>query len=149
MAVGIMAELWTDFWIRETGMGQQVVQHHNRYTMMMMMMMMMMMVVVMMMMMIFYFRNKHRSTPSPTRCLSFHIHFRSVVLRDKANFAARLLPHKVSCFDCLCYWYSWHITTENISKTEYSARFIGTFDLFRSFCCEIYTPSLRGVWLIL
>jgi hypothetical protein len=36
-----MADLWRDFWIRETGMGQQVAQLHDRYMMMMMMMMMM------------------------------------------------------------------------------------------------------------
>jgi len=36
----IMADLWRDFWIRETGTGQQVAQLHDRYMMMMMMMMM-------------------------------------------------------------------------------------------------------------
>ena len=36
-----MAGLWRDFWIRETGTGQQVAQLHDRYMMMMMMMMMM------------------------------------------------------------------------------------------------------------
>ena len=35
-------DLWRDFWIRETGTGQQVAQLHERYMMMMMMMMMMM-----------------------------------------------------------------------------------------------------------
>ena len=30
-----MADLWRDFWIRETGTGQQVAQLHNRYMMMM------------------------------------------------------------------------------------------------------------------
>jgi len=35
-----MADLLRDFWIRETGMGQQVAQLHDRYMMMMMMMMM-------------------------------------------------------------------------------------------------------------
>jgi len=34
-----MADLWRDFWIRETGTGQQVAQLHDRYMMMMMMMM--------------------------------------------------------------------------------------------------------------
>jgi len=29
--------LWRDFWIRETGTGQQVAQLHDRYMMMMMM----------------------------------------------------------------------------------------------------------------
>ena len=33
-----MADLWRDFWIRETGTGQQVAQLHDRYMMMMMMM---------------------------------------------------------------------------------------------------------------
>ena len=37
-----MADLSRDFWIRETGTGQQVAQIHDRYMMMMMMMMMMM-----------------------------------------------------------------------------------------------------------
>jgi len=37
-----MADLWRDFWIRETGTGQQVAQLHDRYMMMMMMMMIMM-----------------------------------------------------------------------------------------------------------
>ena len=32
-----MADLWRDFWILETGTGQQVVQLHDRYMMMMMM----------------------------------------------------------------------------------------------------------------
>ena len=41
MAEGIMVDLWRDFWIRETGTGQQVAQLHDRYMMMMMMMMMM------------------------------------------------------------------------------------------------------------
>ena len=36
-----MVDLWGDFWIRETGTGQQVAQLHDRYMMMMMMMMMM------------------------------------------------------------------------------------------------------------
>ena len=36
-----MVELCRDFWIRETGTGQQVTQLHDRYIMMMMMMMMM------------------------------------------------------------------------------------------------------------
>ena len=31
MAEGIMADLWRDFWIRETGTGQQVAQLHDRY----------------------------------------------------------------------------------------------------------------------
>jgi len=26
-----MADFWRDFWIRETGTGQQVAQHHDRY----------------------------------------------------------------------------------------------------------------------
>jgi hypothetical protein len=38
-----MAGLSRDFWIRETGTGQQVAQLHDRYKMVMMMMMMMMM----------------------------------------------------------------------------------------------------------
>ena len=29
-----MADLWRDFWIRETGTGQQVAQLHDRYMMM-------------------------------------------------------------------------------------------------------------------
>ena len=33
----IMADLWRDFWIHETGMGQQVAQLHDKYMMMMMM----------------------------------------------------------------------------------------------------------------
>jgi len=33
---GIMVDLWRDFWIRETGTGQQVAQLHERYMMMMM-----------------------------------------------------------------------------------------------------------------
>jgi len=37
-----MVDLWRDFWIRETGTGQQVAQLHERYMMIMMMMMMMM-----------------------------------------------------------------------------------------------------------
>ena len=32
---GIMVDLWRDFWIRETGTGQQVAQIHDRYMMMM------------------------------------------------------------------------------------------------------------------
>jgi len=32
-----MADLWRDFWIRETGTGQQVAQLHDRYMMRMMM----------------------------------------------------------------------------------------------------------------
>ena len=32
-----MADLWRDFWIRETGTGQQVAQLRDRYMMMMMM----------------------------------------------------------------------------------------------------------------
>jgi len=31
MAEGIMADLWRDFWIRETGTGQQVAEIHDRY----------------------------------------------------------------------------------------------------------------------
>ena len=34
LAEGIMANLWRDFWIRETGTGQQVAHLHNRYMMM-------------------------------------------------------------------------------------------------------------------
>jgi len=34
-----MVDLLSDFWIRETGMGQQVAQLQERYIMMMMMMM--------------------------------------------------------------------------------------------------------------
>jgi hypothetical protein len=30
LADGIMADLWWDFWTRETGMGQQVAQLHER-----------------------------------------------------------------------------------------------------------------------
>jgi hypothetical protein len=41
LAEGIMADIWRDFWMRETGTGQQVAQLHDRYMMMMMMMMMM------------------------------------------------------------------------------------------------------------
>ena len=36
-----MVELLRDFWLRETGTGQQVAQLYERYMMMMMMMMMM------------------------------------------------------------------------------------------------------------
>jgi len=32
-----MVDLWRDFWLRETGTGQQVAQLHDRYMMMMMM----------------------------------------------------------------------------------------------------------------
>jgi len=35
LAERIMVELWRDFWIRETGTGQQVAQLHERYMMMM------------------------------------------------------------------------------------------------------------------
>jgi len=31
LAEGVMVDLWRDFWIRETGMGQQVAQLHDRY----------------------------------------------------------------------------------------------------------------------
>ena len=31
LAEGIMADLWRDFWIRETGTGQQVAQLHDIY----------------------------------------------------------------------------------------------------------------------
>ena len=31
MAEGIMVDLWRDFWIRETGTGQQVTQLHDIY----------------------------------------------------------------------------------------------------------------------
>jgi len=31
MAEGIMVDLWRDFWIRETGTGQQVAQLHDIY----------------------------------------------------------------------------------------------------------------------
>jgi hypothetical protein len=37
MAEGIIADLWRDFWVRETGTGQQVAQLHDRYMMMIMM----------------------------------------------------------------------------------------------------------------
>jgi len=32
-----MADLWRDFWVRETSTGQQVAQPYDRYMMMMMM----------------------------------------------------------------------------------------------------------------
>ena len=35
LAEGIMADLWRDFWIRETETGQQVAKLHDRYMMMM------------------------------------------------------------------------------------------------------------------
>jgi len=35
---GITADLWRDFWIRETGTDQQVAHLHDRYIMIMMMM---------------------------------------------------------------------------------------------------------------
>ena len=31
LAEGIMVVFWRDFWIRETGTGQQVAQLHERY----------------------------------------------------------------------------------------------------------------------
>ena len=34
LAEGIMVDIWRDFWIRETGTGQQVAQIHERYMMM-------------------------------------------------------------------------------------------------------------------
>ena len=34
-----MVDFWKDFWVCETGMGQQVAQLHDRYMLMMMMMM--------------------------------------------------------------------------------------------------------------
>jgi hypothetical protein len=34
LAEGIMADFWRDFWMRETGTGQQVAQIHDRYMMM-------------------------------------------------------------------------------------------------------------------
>jgi hypothetical protein len=39
LAEGIMVDFSRDFWIHETGTGQQVAQLHGRYMMMMMMMM--------------------------------------------------------------------------------------------------------------
>jgi len=36
LAEGIMADLWRDLWIHETGTGQQVAQLHERYMMMIM-----------------------------------------------------------------------------------------------------------------
>ena len=47
LAEGIMVDLWRDFWIRETGTGQQVAQLHESYMMMMMMTMTMMMMMMM------------------------------------------------------------------------------------------------------
>jgi len=41
-----MVYFWRNFWIRETGTGQQVAQLHERYMMMMMMMMMMMVILI-------------------------------------------------------------------------------------------------------
>jgi len=38
LAEGIMVDLWRDFWLRETGTGEQVAQLRDRYMMMMMMM---------------------------------------------------------------------------------------------------------------
>jgi len=35
LAEGIVADLWRDFWIRETGTSQQVAQLHDRYMIMM------------------------------------------------------------------------------------------------------------------
>ena len=35
LAEGIMADLWRDFWIHETGSGQQVAQLHDRYVVVM------------------------------------------------------------------------------------------------------------------
>jgi len=41
-----MAGLWRDFWISETGTGQQVAQLHDRYMMMMMMMMIIIIIII-------------------------------------------------------------------------------------------------------
>ena len=57
-----MADLWRDFWIRETGTGQQVAQLHDGCMMMMMMMMMTMM--VMMMMTTLYTESNPETVPS-------------------------------------------------------------------------------------
>ena len=35
-----MVDIWRDFWIRETGTGQQVAQIHDRYMMIIIMMIM-------------------------------------------------------------------------------------------------------------
>jgi len=35
-----MVDIWKDFWIRETGTGQQLAQIHDRYMMMIIMMIM-------------------------------------------------------------------------------------------------------------
>jgi hypothetical protein len=51
-----MTDLWKDFWIRESGTGQQVAQLHDRYMTMMMIMMMMMMMMMMMVMTILCFK---------------------------------------------------------------------------------------------
>jgi hypothetical protein len=41
-----MAGFWKDFWIRETGTGQQVAQLHDRYMMTIIMMMMLLCYVI-------------------------------------------------------------------------------------------------------
>jgi len=51
LAEGIKVDLRRDFWIRETGTGQQVAQLHDRYVMMMRIMIIIMMMMMMMMMM--------------------------------------------------------------------------------------------------
>jgi heme/copper-type cytochrome/quinol oxidase subunit 2 len=49
LAEGIMADLWRDCWIRETGTGQQVAQLHDRYMMMMIMIIIIIIIVIIIM----------------------------------------------------------------------------------------------------
>ena len=41
-----MADLWRDFWIRETGTGQQVAQLHDIYMIIMIIMMMIIIIII-------------------------------------------------------------------------------------------------------
>ena len=45
-----MVDLWRDFWMRQTGTGQQVAQLHERYMMMIIVIMIMITIMIMIMM---------------------------------------------------------------------------------------------------
>ena len=72
LAEGIMVDLWRDFWIRETGTGQQMAQLHDRYSYMMMMNFIKRYLIYMTA--TFQILWNYTITETPTHTLTVHIH---------------------------------------------------------------------------
>ena len=145
-----MAKLWRDFWICETGTGQQVAQIHGRYMMTMMMMIMMMMIMVMVMIMIMMMMKSefivHRYIWVGTSTLSIWVHVQAFCRHVTANMQVWvwLLQYSLQCGSQRC-WFTHVITPPESARTYFFACFAFAQRAPLSITPQSFRPNMARV----